>query len=499
MNGPMPQSRSVDRRPVRRHTRSAGPARLFGLEGKKGVVAAGAIPIVLGGDHSIAHPDVAAVADGKRPDRVGVIHFDAHADDADESELLGQHREDEVGMRLGQVEELLAAFHQAEAGQSAGADGDHGLDDVEAAALRVGVVGEAHERAEAVRGHIGRLLQRPDDGLRFLEHLTDAAEVREVHALRSTRQQPLDGGLQDLGLDAGGMPPEELAALIRADIPRLGKIEHDGISVEIRQALEPWLPRMRMAMESLEAARDVGLLAGTPVAYLLAQRRFRFLRLLDALMDLPTVLPPSVAGVALLMAFGRRGLFGPLLLEWGISLPFTTAAVVIAQTFIAAPFYVRAATIGFSAIDPELKQAASLDGASRWQQLRHITLLEPSGELGASPHPAPSGSVAWIRANSSSSALPSRMQEFTPMCPKWSAASGTSMPIISRIRPTYSAIAATPLSVSSMPVNMCWVLKKLRLLVPRGLVSMPFSSSTRSTNSRSTLSILVRTVSPFLM
>lgn len=131
---------------------------------------------------------------------------------------------------------------------------------------------------------------------------------------------------------------------------------------------------IRLSLLTSVMSTGVALLAGTPVAYLLAQRRFRFLRLLDALMDLPTVLPPSVAGVALLMAFGRRGLFGPLLLEWGISLPFTTAAVVIAQTFIAAPFYVRAATIGFSAIDPELKQAASLDGASRWQVFRHVTL-----------------------------------------------------------------------------------------------------------------------------
>jgi len=113
---------------------------------------------------------------------------------------------------------------------------------------------------------------------------------------------------------------------------------------------------------------------GTPVAYLLAQRRFRFHRLLDTLIDLPTVLPPAVAGVALLMAFGRRGLFGAWLETMDIQIPFTVIAVVMAQTFLAAPFYVKAAAIGFSAIDPELKQAAALDGASRAQIFRHITM-----------------------------------------------------------------------------------------------------------------------------
>jgi len=116
------------------------------------------------------------------------------------------------------------------------------------------------------------------------------------------------------------------------------------------------------------------LAAGTPVAYLLAQRRFRFYRFVDTIIDLPTVLPPSVAGVALLMAFGRMGLFGPLLTVVGINIPFTVVAVVMAQTFIAAPLYVKAATIGFSSIDSELKQAAALDGANRWQIFRYVIL-----------------------------------------------------------------------------------------------------------------------------
>jgi molybdate transport system permease protein len=118
----------------------------------------------------------------------------------------------------------------------------------------------------------------------------------------------------------------------------------------------------------------ITLVIGTPVAYLLAQHRFRFYRLVDTLIDLPTILPPSVAGVALLLAFGRNGLFGSLLSSAQISLPFTTIAVIMAQTFIAAPFYIKAATLGFGAIDPDLKQAAALDGANHWQPFRFVDL-----------------------------------------------------------------------------------------------------------------------------
>jgi molybdate transport system permease protein len=118
----------------------------------------------------------------------------------------------------------------------------------------------------------------------------------------------------------------------------------------------------------------IALLLGTPVAYLLAQRKSNFTRLADTIIDLPTVLPPSVAGVALLMAFGRRGLLGPGLSSMGIEIPFTLVAVIMAQTFVSASYYVKAATIGYSGIDRELKQAAALDGAGNWQTFRFVAL-----------------------------------------------------------------------------------------------------------------------------
>jgi molybdate transport system permease protein len=115
-------------------------------------------------------------------------------------------------------------------------------------------------------------------------------------------------------------------------------------------------------------------ICGTPLAYLLARRSFTGKRLVELAVDLPLVLPPVVAGVALLIAFGRRGLFGPSLESVGIELPFSTAAVVIAQIFVAGPFYVRSATVGFAGIDPSVEEAAAIDGASTWLSLRYVTL-----------------------------------------------------------------------------------------------------------------------------
>jgi len=118
----------------------------------------------------------------------------------------------------------------------------------------------------------------------------------------------------------------------------------------------------------------VAVVAGTPVAYLLARRRFRGRTGLDTLIDLPMILPPSVAGIALLMAFGRRGLIGHYLDDVGIEIAFTQIAVVLAQTFVATPYYVKSAAAGFASVDHELEQAAALDGATSLQAFRHVTL-----------------------------------------------------------------------------------------------------------------------------
>jgi molybdate transport system permease protein len=153
---------------------------------------------------------------------------------------------------------------------------------------------------------------------------------------------------------------------------------------------------------------------GTPVAYLLARRRFRGRAALDTLIDLPITMPPVVAGVALLLAFGRRGLIGRSLEAFGLAIPFTTLAVVLAQLFIASPFYVKAARAGFAAVDARLEDAARTLGASPWRAFRTVTLPLAAPALLA-------GTVlAWSRALSEFGAtmmfagnLPGRTQTLT--------------------------------------------------------------------------------------
>jgi molybdate transport system permease protein len=113
---------------------------------------------------------------------------------------------------------------------------------------------------------------------------------------------------------------------------------------------------------------------GVPLAFVLARRRFRGAALVETLVDLPIVLPPSVAGLALLLLLGRRGFLGPALDAVGIEIPFTTLAVVVAQTFVAAPFFVRSARAGFAAVDRDLEDAARADGASEVEVFRRITV-----------------------------------------------------------------------------------------------------------------------------
>jgi molybdate transport system permease protein len=130
-------------------------------------------------------------------------------------------------------------------------------------------------------------------------------------------------------------------------------------------------------------ANAIILLVGTPAAYLLATRRFRGRALLVTVVELPIVLPPAVAGIALLAAFGRGGLLGPALADAGIVLPFTEWAVVLAITFVAAPLYLRQAIAAFGAVDPQLAEAARTLGASPGRTFLRISLPLAAGGLAA--------------------------------------------------------------------------------------------------------------------
>lgn len=138
-----------------------------------------------------------------------------------------------------------------------------------------------------------------------------------------------------------------------------GQVWETARSGVVRDAL--WLSLWTSAV-----TLALAVVFGTPVAYLLSRASFPGKPIVDALIDLPIVLPPTVAGVALLTAFGRKGLLGEPLEAWtGITLGFTSIAVIMAQLLVAAPFYVRAAKSGFDAVDPQFERVAYTLGASR--------------------------------------------------------------------------------------------------------------------------------------
>ena len=122
---------------------------------------------------------------------------------------------------------------------------------------------------------------------------------------------------------------------------------------------------------------------GTPAAWFLATRRFRGRALVVTLVELPLVLPPAVAGIGLLAAFGAGGLLGGPLQDAGIVLPFSEWAVVIAVTFVASPFYLRQAISAFEAVDPTLTDAARTLGASPARTFFRVALPLAAGGLAA--------------------------------------------------------------------------------------------------------------------
>jgi molybdate transport system permease protein len=152
------------------------------------------------------------------------------------------------------------------------------------------------------------------------------------------------------------------------------------------------LDALALSLVTTGASLVLTVTFGTPLAFALARRRFRGASVVETIVDLPIVLPPSVAGLALLLVFGRRGLLGEPLDAFGVAIPFTTIAVVLAQTFVAAPFFIRSARAGLSGVDRDFEDAARADGASEWQVFRWITAPLASAALAA-------GIVmAWARA-----------------------------------------------------------------------------------------------------
>jgi molybdate transport system permease protein len=153
------------------------------------------------------------------------------------------------------------------------------------------------------------------------------------------------------------------------------------------------VPALRLSLLTTTSALVICALLGTPLAWLLARSTHRMTPWLRALVTVPLVLPPVVGGVALLMAYGREGVVGRILLEVaGWSIPFTPVAVVLAEAFVALPFYVLAVEGSMRGLDPRYDGLAATLGASPWRTFR--TVVVPM----VAPGIASGSALAWARA-----------------------------------------------------------------------------------------------------
>jgi molybdate transport system permease protein len=183
------------------------------------------------------------------------------------------------------------------------------------------------------------------------------------------------------------------AALVFLTLPVVAIFVDVGPGELLSQLDDPAsLDALRLSLETTLIALAVILAAGTPAAYLLATRSFRGRAVVLTLIELPLILPPAAAGIGLLAALGPNGIVGPALDSIGISLPLTTAGVVVALVFVASPFYLRQATTAFAALDRTLLEASSTLGAPEPRTFARVAvpLSIPALATGAA--------LAWGRA-----------------------------------------------------------------------------------------------------
>ena len=176
-------------------------------------------------------------------------------------------------------------------------------------------------------------------------------------------------------------------------VPLVSLVLHASPVVIWSELLQPdVLLALQLSLLTTMLSLSMTVIFGLPVAYILARGRFAGQKLLETLVTLPTVLPPVVAGVALLLTFGRMGLLGHYLNLLGITIPFTTAAVVMAQTFVAAPFFINSAKAGLEQFDRRYELAAYTLHASPFYTFRRVVLplIRPALLSGMG--------LAWARA-----------------------------------------------------------------------------------------------------
>jgi molybdate transport system permease protein len=188
--------------------------------------------------------------------------------------------------------------------------------------------------------------------------------VRLPHTMKSTIRLPLRLVL-----------PASLVLILLLGLPSLIVIARAISPSFVNALISPTVTEaLRLSLLTTLISLALTLLLGTPLAYFLARYQFWGKRVLETLLELPIVLPPTVAGVALLLTFGRRGWIGSYLNDMGITIAFTTTAVVLAQLFVASPLYIRSMRAAFANISERLEGAAMTLGATRVQTFWRVTL-----------------------------------------------------------------------------------------------------------------------------
>jgi molybdate transport system permease protein len=176
-------------------------------------------------------------------------------------------------------------------------------------------------------------------------------------------------------------------------VPILALIFHSPPSTIWEQMQQPdVIEALKLSFFTTAISTVLAVIFGLPAAIVLAKGTFPGHRLLETLATLPTVLPPTVAGLALLLAYGRTGMVGQYLAPFGIRIPFTTTAVVMAQIFVAAPFFVNTARAGLEQLQGRYETAAYTLRASRLQAFRRVVLPLTSPVL------LTAVGLAWARA-----------------------------------------------------------------------------------------------------
>ena len=200
--------------------------------------------------------------------------------------------------------------------------------------------------------------------------------------MRARRATPIPIGLL-AGIGVAFLAVPLLGLLLRTPWARLPELLSSPIALEA----------LRLSLVCSLGATALAIVMGVPLAWVLARSRISGKTFVRALVTLPLVLPPVVGGVALLLAFGRRGVVGQYLYDWfGIQLPFSTAGVIMAEAFVAMPFLVITLEGALRSADPRFDEAAATLGAGRWTVLRRVTLPLIAPALVA-------GTVlAWARA-----------------------------------------------------------------------------------------------------